>query len=59
MGLEDISHVVETGDLLIVDGTNGVVIVNPVPKSVVAFREQARHETLYYEWVFHTKSTFS
>lgn len=44
VGLEDISHVVETGDLLIVDGTNGVVIVNPTPQSVVEFRDQARRE---------------
>jgi phosphotransferase system enzyme I (PtsI) len=44
VGLEDISHVVETGDLLIVDGTNGMVIVNPTPQSVVQFRDQARRE---------------
>ena len=45
VGLEDISHVVETGDLLIVDGTNGVVIVNPTAQTVVTYREQARRET--------------
>jgi phosphotransferase system enzyme I (PtsI) len=44
VGLEDVTEVVETDDLLIVDGTTGVVIVNPTRETVVVFREEQRRQ---------------
>ncbi|MCE9580233.1 MAG: phosphoenolpyruvate--protein phosphotransferase [Deltaproteobacteria bacterium] len=44
VGLEDITEVVESDDLLIVDGTTGVVIVNPKRETVVEFREEQRRQ---------------
>lgn len=44
VGLEDITDVVGNGDLLIVDGTDGVVIVNPDPELVAHYRDQQRKE---------------
>ncbi len=40
VGLEDITEVVETDDLLIVDGAAGVVIVNPTAATVAHYREE-------------------
>lgn len=40
VGLEDITEVVETDDLLIVDGAAGVVIVNPTAATVAQYREE-------------------
>ncbi|MEZ4362557.1 MAG: phosphoenolpyruvate--protein phosphotransferase [Kofleriaceae bacterium] len=40
VGLEDITEVVETDDLLIIDGAAGVVIVNPVAATVAKYREE-------------------
>ncbi len=44
VGLEDITSEVGTGDLLIVDGTEGRVIVNPTPQTVAHYRAQRRAE---------------
>jgi phosphoenolpyruvate-protein phosphotransferase (PTS system enzyme I) len=44
VGLEEITDVVETDDLLIVDGGTGTVIIRPSPATVVAFREQQRRQ---------------
>lgn len=44
VGLENITDVVGNGDLLIVDGTEGVVIVNPDPELVARYRDQQRKE---------------
>ena len=44
VGLEDITELVETDDLLIVDGASGEVIVNPTREAVVAFREEQRRQ---------------
>ena len=44
VGLEDITSEVGTGDLLIVDGTEGLVLVNPAPQTVSRYRAQRRHE---------------
>ncbi len=40
VGLEDITEVVETDDLLIIDGAAGVVIVNPTAATVAHYREE-------------------
>jgi phosphoenolpyruvate-protein phosphotransferase (PTS system enzyme I) len=40
VGLENITEVVETDDLLIVDGAAGVVIVNPTATTVAQYREE-------------------
>jgi phosphoenolpyruvate-protein phosphotransferase (PTS system enzyme I) len=40
VGLENITEVVETDDLLIVDGGAGVVIVNPTASTVALYREE-------------------
>jgi phosphotransferase system enzyme I (PtsI) len=44
VGLEDITDLVETDDLLIVDGTAGVVIINPTPATVGEYRELQRRQ---------------
>ncbi len=44
VGLEDLTEVVETDDLLILDGTAGVVIVNPSAATVADYREEQRQQ---------------
>jgi phosphotransferase system enzyme I (PtsI) len=44
VGLEDITEVVESDELLIVDGTSGMVIVNPEPATVTEYREEQRRQ---------------
>lgn len=44
VGLEDITSIAAPGDLIIVDGAAGLVILNPEPQTVVHFRSRARHE---------------
>lgn len=44
VGTEDLTMHVGRDDLVIVDGTKGVVIINPEPETVAAYREQARKE---------------
>jgi len=46
VGLEDITEIVLDDDLLIVDGQNGVVIVNPLPATVAEYRDQQRQQVL-------------
>ncbi|MBI4511994.1 MAG: phosphoenolpyruvate--protein phosphotransferase [Deltaproteobacteria bacterium] len=44
VGLEEITSHVTNGDLVIVDGTEGLVIINPEPQTVAHFRARARRE---------------
>ncbi len=44
VGLENVTHVIETGDLVIVDGTSGIVIAHPTPETVLEYRELRRRE---------------
>lgn len=44
VGLEEVTHEVGTGDLVIVDGSEGLVIVNPSAQTVALYRERARKE---------------
>ncbi len=44
VGLEDITEVVESDDLLLIDGSTGVVIVNPSPHTVAQYREEQRRQ---------------
>jgi phosphotransferase system enzyme I (PtsI) len=44
VGLEDITELIEDGDLLIVDGSAGLVIVNPTPGTVAEFRDEQRRQ---------------
>ena len=44
VGLEEITTLVETGDLLIVDGATGVVVINPLPATVAYYRERQWRE---------------
>jgi phosphotransferase system enzyme I (PtsI) len=44
VGLENITQVVESDDLLIVDGGTGTVIIRPSPQTVVQYREQQRRQ---------------
>jgi len=39
-GLEKISKIVQTGDTIILDGSTGVVIVNPDPETIFRYRER-------------------
>jgi phosphotransferase system enzyme I (PtsI) len=42
VGTEDITKVVNSGDRMIVDGVEGVVVVNPDPETVAKYREKQR-----------------
>jgi phosphotransferase system enzyme I (PtsI) len=44
VGLESISELVETDDLLLIDGGLGVVIINPSPATVAEYREEQRRQ---------------
>ena len=44
VALEDITELVETDDLLLIDGATGVVIVNPSPATVAEYREEQRRQ---------------
>jgi phosphotransferase system enzyme I (PtsI) len=44
VGLENITEIVESDDLLIVDGGTGTVIIRPSPATVVAYRDQQRRQ---------------
>jgi phosphoenolpyruvate-protein phosphotransferase (PTS system enzyme I) len=46
VGLEDITEVVESDDLLIVDGGSGIVIVNPTAQTVAEYREEQRRQAV-------------
>ncbi len=43
VGLEKVTREVSTGDLIIVDGTAGVVIVNPDPEVIKRYEDKKRH----------------
>lgn len=44
VGLENITELVETDDLLLIDGGTGVVIVNPSATTVAQYREEQRRQ---------------
>jgi phosphotransferase system enzyme I (PtsI) len=44
VGLENITEVVETDDLVLIDGSAGVVIVNPTAQTVGEYREEQRRQ---------------
>ena len=44
VGLENITELVETDDLLLIDGAAGIVIVNPSAATVAEFREEQRRQ---------------
>jgi phosphotransferase system enzyme I (PtsI) len=44
VGLEDITEIVETDDLLVIDGATGVVIVNPSATTVGEYRDEQRRQ---------------
>jgi phosphotransferase system enzyme I (PtsI) len=44
VGLESVTGELGTGDLLIVDGSRGLVIINPQAETVTEYRDRARRE---------------
>jgi phosphotransferase system enzyme I (PtsI) len=44
VGLENITELVETDDLLLIDGSAGIVIINPPAATVAEFREEQRRQ---------------
>ena len=44
VGLETITEVVETDDLIMIDGAAGIVIVNPTAATVAEYREEQRRQ---------------
>ncbi|HUJ60545.1 MAG TPA: phosphoenolpyruvate--protein phosphotransferase [Kofleriaceae bacterium] len=44
VALENITELVETDDLLLIDGSTGTVIVNPSPTTVAQYREEQRRQ---------------
>lgn len=43
VGLDDITHFVRTDDQVIVDGTSGMVVINPYPDMLKRYEEKKRH----------------
>jgi phosphotransferase system enzyme I (PtsI) len=50
VGLEDLTSHVNTGDTVIVDGNNGVVIVDPDADKLMSYREELRRMTELRTW---------
>lgn len=50
VGLEDLTSHVSTGDTVIVDGNNGVVIVDPDADKLMSYREELRRMTELRTW---------
>lgn len=44
VGLENITEVVETDDLVLIDGSAGLVIINPTAQTVGEYREEQRRQ---------------
>jgi len=44
VGLENITEIVETDDLILIDGGSGIVIVNPSASTVAEYREEQRRQ---------------
>ncbi len=44
VGLETITEIIETDDLVLIDGASGIVIVNPAAATVAEFREEQRRQ---------------
>jgi phosphotransferase system enzyme I (PtsI) len=44
VALENITELVESDDLLLIDGSTGVVIINPSPATVAHYREEQRRQ---------------
>lgn len=44
VALEDITELVETDDLLLIDGATGIVIINPEPATVAEYRDEQRRQ---------------
>jgi len=44
VGLETITEIVETDDLLLIDGGSGIVIVNPTAATVAEYRDEQRRQ---------------
>jgi phosphotransferase system enzyme I (PtsI) len=43
VGLDNITHYIRTGDEIIVDGTSGMVVINPYPDMLKRYEEKKRH----------------
>lgn len=48
-GLEKISKMVETGDTIVIDGSTGIVIINPDPETIYRYRERQEIYRKYQE----------
>ncbi|MCA1960916.1 MAG: phosphoenolpyruvate--protein phosphotransferase [Desulfomonile sp.] len=48
-GLENISSKVQTGDTIIVDGSTGVVVINPDPDTIFRFRQRQEVYRNYHQ----------
>ncbi|HEY4056055.1 MAG TPA: phosphoenolpyruvate--protein phosphotransferase [Kofleriaceae bacterium] len=44
VGLENITELVETDDLVLIDGAAGIVIINPAASTVAEFRDEQRRQ---------------
>lgn len=47
VGLEHVTREVKSGDFLIVDGSNGVVVINPEEETLLSYREKQEAYELY------------
>ncbi|GMR04939.1 MAG: phosphoenolpyruvate--protein phosphotransferase [Thermodesulfobacteriota bacterium] len=55
VGLENITSRVEDGDVVIIDGTTGTVIINPSEKVVDVYRKRRKRYENYGRTLFHYK----
>jgi len=43
VGLDNVTRSVHTGDEIIIDGTSGLVVINPYPEMLKRYEEKKRH----------------
>ncbi len=55
VGLETITHNVDTGDMVIIDGTTGTVIINPSKSVVNVYKKRKERYENYGRSLFHYK----
>lgn len=48
-GLDNISRLVQTGDTVIIDGSTGIVIINPDPETIFRYRERQEVFRKYHQ----------
>ncbi|MCX8044447.1 MAG: phosphoenolpyruvate--protein phosphotransferase [Desulfobacterota bacterium] len=59
VGLKDVSKQVKNGDMVIIDGIHGVIIVNPDPEMLLKYRQKKIHYEEFERKLLHYKDLTS